>query len=411
MDWSLAYVSFLIYVFVITSYTIPIGTASMVTALIAVFMGERVRFTSAGSLFLVFFGVATVSYLGSDWKVFTYEFWNGMAKVILVFLVAQIVLINRERVRFFIFFYLGVHALFPVRGALFNYFLYHATEGGRVGWNNIFENPNDISALLLFPFALAIGLIFVERNKTLRLLAMGALICIPLVLALAQSRGAMLALGGGFGLFFLQTKRARIMMLAGVAVVGIVFVTLAPSQLWQRLGSLENAATSGNLAAANDAGSAEQRMEIWKVSVIVIEENPLIGVGPGSYPFAHVFAARDPEILRTAAGLRDAHSTYFTLMAEYGVFGFLVYMLAAGTVWHKSRTVRRQIEAVLPRHSQQLLLAEIGLISFGAAAVFGSFINLVFTYLQLAIVWALAEMAEKTAAELAGTDRTAAGTR
>lgn len=403
VHWSLAYFAFLVYVFVITSYTLPLGTVAMSTALIGLFAGERIRFTPAGGLYLVWFAIGTVAYLGSSWKPFTGESYTGILKIMLVFFAAQIVLNSRERIRFFVFFYLGVIALYPVRGALFNYFIYHATEGGRVGWNNIFENPNDISALILFPFALSVGLIYVERNKVLRFLSMGALICIPLVLALAQSRGAMLAFMGGGGIFFIRNKRARKLMLIGTGVVALVFATLAPQQLWERLSSLEQATSSGNLAAANDAGSAQQRWDIWKVSIQVIKAHPVFGVGPGSYPFEHVFAARDPsmrQVASMAGGLRDAHSTYFTLMAEYGVFGFLVYIAAAVTVWYKSRSVRLRIQAQMPQHAQQLLLAEIGMLMFGAAAVFGTFINLVFTYLQHAIVWALAEAAEMNAKEL-----------
>jgi O-antigen ligase len=400
VQWSLAYICFLAYVFVITSYTIPVGTLTMVLALMGVFLGERIRFTAAGLLYAVFFAIGTIAFLGSSWKPFTQEIYTGIAKIMLVFFVAQIVLSSRERIRFFVFFYLGAIALYPVRGALFNYFLYHATEGGRVGWNNIFENPNDISALILFPFALAVGLISVERNKTLRLLAMGALICIPLVLALAQSRGALLAFIGGGAVFFIRNKRARKMMLVGTSVVALVFATLAPNQLWKRMSSLEQATSSGNLAAANDAGSAEQRWEIWKVSLLVIKSHPVFGVGPGSYPFEHVFASRDPTILQGAGGLRDAHSTYFTLAAEYGLFGFLVYMAAGAVVWHRSRSVRVLIQDKMPRHAQQLLLAEIGLIMFAAAAVFGTFIGLVFTYLQHAIVWGLADAAEQSAKDL-----------
>lgn len=400
VQWSLSYVAFLMYVFVVTSYTLPLGTATMVATMLGIFMGERIRFTPAGAMLALFYVIATVAFIGSDWKEFTSEQWVDMAKILVVFFAAQIVLDTKERVRFFVFFYLGVFALYPVRGAIFNYFIYHATEQGRVGWNQLFENPNDISALLLFPFALALGLISVERNKQLRTLAMGALICIPLVLALAQSRGAMLAFMGGGALFFMRNKRARMMMLVGAAVVSLVFVTLAPQGLWQRMSSLEQVTAKGQAAALADEGSMEQRLEIWKVSVVVIAQHPIVGVGPGSYPFAHVFAARDPEVLKTAGGLRDAHSTYFTILAEYGIFGFAVWMAAIFIVLAKAKRVRTLIENQLPRHAQQLLLAEIGMISYGAAAVFGTYVTFPFTYIQLAIIWGLAESAEKVAKEL-----------
>jgi len=398
--WSLSYVAFLAYVFVVTSYTLPIGTAAMLAALGGIFLGERVRVTNAGVLLLVFLGVGTISYLGSEWRQFTSDGWSDLAKMLLVFLSAQVILDSKERLRFFIFFYLAVFAFYPIRGSLFNYFIYHETVEGRAVWNQQFADPNDLAALLLFPMSLALGLITVERNKQLRLLAMGALFFIPFVLALAQSRGAMLAFMGGGGLLFLRNRRARKMMLLGASVVGIVFATLAPDQLWKRMSSLEQIGAHGEAAQKVDEGSMEQRLEIWKVATVVIMEHPVLGVGPSSYPFANVFAARNPEVLRTAGGLRDAHSTYFTLMAEYGVFGFALWIGAVLLVLIKADRARRLIEGRLPRHAQQLLLAEVGLVSWGIAAVFGTWIIGPFTYIGLATLWALAEVAEKNAADV-----------
>ncbi|MBV6521924.1 MAG: hypothetical protein MNPFHGCM_02068 [Gemmatimonadaceae bacterium] len=398
--WSLAYIAFLTYVFVVTSYTLPIGTAAMLAVLFGCFLGERVRLTPVGVMLCLFLVVGGISYAGSDWKPFTNEILSDLAKMVLVFLSAQVVLDSKERLRFFLFFYLFAFAFYPIRGSLFNYFIYHETVEGRAVWNQQFADPNDLAALLLLPMSLGLGLLTVERNKKLRFLAMGSLIFIPFVLALAQSRGAMLAFLAGAGLLFLRNKRAQKMMLVGAGVIAIVFVTLAPDQLWKRMSSLEQVGAKGAAAQAVDEGSMEQRLEIWKVSTIVIKEHPVLGVGPGSYPFAHVFAARDPEVLDTAGGLRDAHSTYFTLMAEYGVIGFAIWIGFVLMILKKADGARRRLEKRLPRHAQQLLMAEIGLISWGIAAVFGTWIIGPFTYIGLAILWAMAESGEKLAVDM-----------
>ncbi|MEP7343641.1 MAG: O-antigen ligase family protein [Gemmatimonadaceae bacterium] len=398
--WSISYVAFLLYAFVVTTYTLPIGTATMVAVLLGIVMGERLRITAAGWMYIGFFLIATIAFALSDWKAFTTEGFTALGKMMIVFLAAQMVLDSKERLRFFIFFYLAAFAFYPIRGALFNYFIYHETVQGRAIWNQQFADPNDLSDLLLVPFSLALGLIAVERNKQLRFLAMGALVFIPFVLALAQSRGAMLAFIGGAGLIFLRNKRARKMMLVGAAVIGIVFATLAPDALWERMSSLKQIEAKGDAALQADAGSMEQRLEIWKVAVVVIAQHPVLGVGPGSYPFAHVFAARDPNVLKTAGGLRDAHSTYLTLLAEYGPFGFAFWVGAAVLVLIKAKRARTLIERQLPRHAQQLLLAEVGIITLAMAAVFGTWVVAPFTYFELAILWALAESAENNAREL-----------
>jgi hypothetical protein len=64
------------------------------------------------------------------------------------------------------------------------------------------------------------------------------------------------------------------------------------------------------------------------------------------------------------------------------------------------------MEPVLPRHAQQLYYAEAGLLAFAASATFGSYANLAFTYVQLAIVYALAETGENLALEYTAKKRT-----
>jgi O-antigen ligase len=303
-------------------------------------MGEKPRFTPVSLVFIVFLGMMTLSYLGSEWRRYVYGDFENMVKVLLIFWVAQSLLVTRERVRFFVFFYLGVFGLWPVRGGIFNVFVYHSFTQGRVAWNQAFANPNDLGALLLFPLGLAASALVVESKKQVRLAAIAGCILIPLVVAFTQSRGAILGVLAAGAYLFVRNKKARVGMLVGGSVLGIVLAIFAPNSLWDRLGSFNEAVTSGDLKAADDHGSADQRLAIWKVSSVVIAQHPIIGVGPGAYPFAHLLAARSPDEAATAHGLRDTHSTYLNVMAEYGIPAFFVFMTAAFLVWSKSTRAR-----------------------------------------------------------------------
>ena len=91
--------------------------------------------------------------------------------------------------------WLAVFALYPIRGALFNHFICRCSEGGRVAWNFVFENPNDLAALSLFPIGVAAALAVVERGRLYKLCARIGVAVLALVILMTQSRGAMIAMG------------------------------------------------------------------------------------------------------------------------------------------------------------------------------------------------------------------------
>ena len=61
-----------------------------------------------------------------------------MVKLWLIVLLAYNALQGRRQIQFYMVFFLGCFAAFPVRGAMFNTFLYG--EEGRVVWVGIFSN-------------------------------------------------------------------------------------------------------------------------------------------------------------------------------------------------------------------------------------------------------------------------------
>ena len=394
VEWSLGYVAFLAYVFVISSYIINIGQPTMALAILGITISskDRWRFPAPVLLLIAFMLLITLTFQSTEYRSYITQPLEDMLKVCMIFIVGVSVLNTRARVRFFMFYYLAVFALFPVRGGLFNWFLYSATTQGRVGWNYLFENPNDFAALMIFPMALTIAVWLSERNKLIRLLAFAGVAALPLVIFLTQSRGAILALGAGVFAFFLTQGKGRIKsMLTILAVAGVVFL-LAPKSVWDRMRSLRSATESGNLREANDSGSAEQRFEIWKVAWKVHEAFPITGVGWGGYPNAHADFSRLPGIKATARGARDAHNTYLTLLGETGWVGFLTWMSMIGLIVAAAIRAMRRVRPYAPDYGMQIKIVLLALLSFAVAGMFGSFAHMSFLYLHLALLIGLARV-------------------
>lgn len=117
-----------------------------------------------------------------------------------------------------------------------------------------------------------------------------------------------------------RRSRARWLMAAGavVAAVAVLFVYLPPDQLIARFAEL----------AATEDITADMRMEIWRETLGLIQAYRWTGSGAGTYEAAFYR-------FKTVAPLNTvdyAHNDYLQWLAELGVVGFGVWLLAAALV-------------------------------------------------------------------------------
>ena len=397
VEWTPGFLGFLAYVFVISSYIVNIGQPTMVLAILAITMSARDRWRFPAPMFMlgIFMVLITLTFQSTEYRSYVWQPIEDMAKVCMIFFVALSVLDSRARVRFFMFFYLAVFALFPVRGGLFNWFVYNATTQGRVGWNHLFENPNDFAALMIFPLSLTLAVWIGERSKVVKNTAFIGVGALPLIIFLTQSRGAIVALVVGVVAFFVLQGKGRAKSFITVSAVAALIFVLAPSDVWQRMSNLSSATESGNLSQANDSRSAEQRFEIWKVAWKVHESFPITGVGWNAYPNAHADFSRLPGIDRIAAGARDSHNTYLTLLAETGWVGFLTWMTMIGLVVVSAIRAMKRVRRYAPEYAMQIKMVLLALLAFGVAGVFGSFAHVSFLYVHLATLIGLSAVAHQ----------------
>jgi O-antigen ligase len=146
----------------------------------------------------------------------------------------------------------------------------------------------------------------------------------------------------------------------------------------------------------NDEGSARQRLEIWKVARTIVAENPLTGVGLGAYPNAHYVYAQRPIFDPTALGRRDTHSTYLNLMAETGIPGFIIFMTILAVTLVDAERTRRRVKASQPQRALQLYYMEAGLLAYLIAGIWGSYGEIVLTYLYLALMSVATQLLKST---------------
>src|SRR5262245_56501416 len=218
MEWTIPLLCFLLFIFVSTTYAVPLATAAATGALLSLPLIRHFRFPVALLLLAAFVAWAGVGYTATDFPAESWPRWLDLAKAWLIMLVAVNAVQTRRQVMVVTVFFLACFAMYPLRGALFNYFIYRSTIRRRVSWNFIYANSNDLAAFALVPIALCMGICVTrERRDWVWWGAAAGLLTLPLMIFLTQSRGAIIALALLIVLA-LATYRRRLRALGLLAV-------------------------------------------------------------------------------------------------------------------------------------------------------------------------------------------------
>lgn len=394
VDWSISYIGLLGFVFAITTYALNIGQVSIILALIGLFTQKdslRIPLLLQGLfVFLLWCGVGALT---TNWPTQVQQNVQDLGKIWLVALVAANALRTRAQIRFFHFFYLACFAFWPVRGALFNYYIYGQTIFGRAIWKFVYENPNDLAAYCILQLSLALALYYKERWSVLKIGALMGVFMLPFLVLLTKSRGAFLALAVFIALLIVGGRR-RLRAAVVTVFVGATVLMVVPASSLERLGGMTKLTSTETVGEADQEGSAFQRYTIWKVARTIIKENWVMGVGLGGYSRAHWRAAVRPQFHPTARGMRDTHSMYLNLLAETGVLGFLIYFFSYGMTLYQIMQIRKRSRELLPASSQALYVQFLGVLAFYVAGIFGSVAHVSFLILQVTAVWAFSQIVD-----------------
>jgi putative inorganic carbon (HCO3(-)) transporter len=194
----------------------------------------------------------------------------------------------------------------------------------------------------------------------------GLWLIIPLgwhAIFLTGSRGGLIGLVVTIILIAFRSKRKALTIL----VIPIFIVAYQ----WQA-GDLmkERANTIGEY---EQESSAQTRFNAWGIAIKMMSDNPLFGVGLGSFGTAF-------RNYSTYEKPREAHNTFFQISAESGIFAGTMYLLIIASVvfgtWRRSKTLRSP-----PKDDDQdikflFLLNEAVLISFIGLSVCALFLSL-----------------------------------
>lgn len=265
-----------------------------------------------------------------------------------------------------VFFLAGLLFIAPLSDRLRKYalilFFISAIFGGLIGTMQYFALfPNTIpyqrpqglgenSIIYATQLALACGigiLIFVFKEVDL-VKAKKELFLVLITIAFtllgilfSQSRGVWLALFAAcsVSLFFYDRLKAAIFLFFTIATLILIFASNGP---------LKHRAVSIAASVVNpqtDPDSTGIRLKLWKGSLLIFQESPMLGTGVGDFRSdinRLIHTKKIDEILDPPRG--NAHSTFFHTLATQGIVGiFLLLGLYTSVISFAIREIRTTV--------------------------------------------------------------------
>ena len=230
--------------------------------------------------------------------------------------------------------------------SLYHYFFVGVVEatGGVRRILAVYHSPNALALFLgrIIPVAvaLALGLITVQHRWRRALVPLGAAALMLAVFYLTFSRGAWLGLiAAALLLFFASDRRAGLLTLVGILVLGLALVPVLP---WERLLSIT---------------PFVQRLLVWQAALAMVLDHPLTGVGLDNFLYHYPQyilpqAAFEPDI-------SHAHNVFLDFWSRLGILGLATLVWLQYQFWRMGVSVLRGAPAPQERWLALALMASM----------------------------------------------------
>ncbi|MGH7194774.1 MAG: O-antigen ligase family protein [Candidatus Saccharimonadales bacterium] len=167
----------------------------------------------------------------------------------------------------------------------------------RICGMGIFNDPNDLSMMMVVGTALAVYFFFDPRVVLFKLPLAVVGAAFLYAVALTQSRGGLLALLAALGALF-QARygwKKSLVLLAGL--LPLIFLLVSGRQ--------------SDLGDALSQGTGQSRIQLWSEGLQMLRANPFFGLG------YYLFAGQAGQV---------AHNSYVQAFAELGFFGGTIFL-------------------------------------------------------------------------------------
>jgi O-antigen ligase len=229
--------------------------------------------------------------------------------------------------------------------------------GGIAG---ITGNPNDLALTLNLVIPITGALLFTSRGLLPRAVAVvSLLLSIPAVIVTFSRAGFLTICAIAIASVSCFVRRRAAAPAAAVLVVAVGVLPFLPAGYLERLNTITD-------IEADRTGSATGRWSDYQLSVRLIEQNPIVGVGLGQDILAL-------DQIRLRPTWRNVHNAYLEYAIDLGLPGLLMFLALLVTSLRSARRVE-------VRGSREPVLGDLGIIASGVRIALVAFVVAAFFY-------------------------------
>jgi len=330
MHWNLAFAGIILYAFIEYSrlpemypvfQSFQLGKAAMILAVLGYVVNPRIRANGPSpskGLDLAVLVFVLGNLLSACFASQRDQVWNGFLDVLIwgvIYFLMTRVLVSSWQVRVFLFLVFLLN-LKLAQHTVREYFLDRSMGipdmqiimrgGAGEGTSSFFGNVADLGLAMAVVWGIVWALLLgkAEKKKLARIFLIVCFCVFFLAILFCGSRGAVLG-AAAIALVALakSPKKLGAIFLALVFVLGVWFILPGASK--ERFKSAWNWQHDANAAS---------RVMFWKAGLVMFEENPILGVGPGN------FSVMNPTHF-------VSHSLYIQVLAESGAVGTIALVV------------------------------------------------------------------------------------
>lgn len=300
-----------------------------------------------------------------------FEKWEFVEKVSFFLLVTAAMVNTRERIHALLWVMVISLAFFGIKGGVFTLLTGGSSHVYGPPGTMISDN-NQLAVGLLVDIPLMNYLRLRSRHRWVRIGFVVAMVLTLFAVLGSYSRGALLGCGA-VAFFFWLRSRNKLITAVAVVMVLVAGLNFMPEKWVGRMYSIEN---------YQHDGSAEGRLTIWHVTILMAEDRPLIGSG-----FYGPYTQSVVNLYDPAVTARAVHSIWFEVLGENGIPALLAWAGMSLVSFINTRRILKYAKGVkgLEWCLDFALMAQVAMIGFLTA---GSFLSMCYWdfYLTLLVV-------------------------
>jgi len=251
--------------------------------------------------------------------------WKGwVVAPMLYFAVLTQTIRSSSNLKKFLRFFVYSSALVALSAYAFGIFGEGITYDLRL--SGFFESANYLSLYLVPPILFSICLIFqrIGKPRLKEYLDLSSLVIMAHALFFTKSYAAIIGVFGSLILYLFYMvvkKRVKIRnIIVGILLILATFVVIIATQI--------NTSKFQQFLELRERSSSSVRLEIYEISWALIDENSIIGIGPGL--FQANYQTKGPRILGHAPmewNIPHSHNVFFAFWLNAGLLGLLALLV------------------------------------------------------------------------------------